>query len=83
MSNPNKREKKYKKLSIDEKPKIIRRLEAGEKNKDFAMEYGVGHSAISYIFQQKENFKCHILNYSMLSKKIGRKRGWTQSRILS
>ena len=23
------------------------------------MKYGVGHSAISYIFQQKENFKCH------------------------
>ena len=82
MSVPSKRKKKYKQLSIDERLEIIRRLEAGEKTKisPWNTVEVIPQLATS---SNKKRILSAILNYWMLSKEVGRKRGWTQSRILS
>lgn len=51
-------EKKFfKRLSVDKKVEIVRRVENGERQMDLAEEYGVSKSAVSYIVSKKETIK--------------------------
>ncbi|KAJ0174892.1 hypothetical protein K1T71_010000 [Dendrolimus kikuchii] len=50
-------QKKRKTFSIEEKSRIISKLDSGIPNKDIAKEYGVKHSTISTIWKGRHNIK--------------------------
>ncbi|XP_026471616.1 tigger transposable element-derived protein 4-like [Ctenocephalides felis] len=59
-------------FTIEEKCRIIRRLENGESNSSLAKELGVGHSTISMIFKNKniveQSFNSNVLKPKRLRK---------------
>lgn len=48
---------KRKQINIEEKSRIISKLEKGIPNKDLAKEYGVSHSTISSIWKEREKIQ--------------------------
>ncbi|XP_064071485.1 tigger transposable element-derived protein 4-like [Vanessa tameamea] len=48
---------KGKQINIEEKSRIISKLESGVPNKDLAKEYGVSHSTISTIWNEREKIQ--------------------------
>ncbi|CAF4856881.1 unnamed protein product [Pieris macdunnoughi] len=60
---------KRKQITIEEKSRIISKLESGIPNKNLAVEYGVSHSTISTIWKEREKIQTLFENNLLKMKR--------------